>query len=113
MVYNLGIGCILVARQLVQGAVHSVVNDSTQNFPRSTWSFSISPRYYTYTKNKRGKEPAAVTVFRNLESGIVPSETLPSLPHCNPTASLCGKKSTCDHAYYKQEPGRSEMQWLC
>lgn len=65
------------------------------------------------TKNKRGKEPAAVTVFRNLESGIVPSETLPSHTHCNPTASVCGKKSTCDHPYYKQEPGHSEMKWLC
>lgn len=113
MVYNLGIGCVLVARQLVQGAVHSMVNDTTQNFSRSTWSFPVSLRYYTYTKNKREKEPAAVTVFRNLESGIVPCETLPSHTHCNPTACVWGKKSTCSHPYYKQEPGLSEMKRLC
>lgn len=57
---------LLDPRQLVQNAVHSVMNDIIQTSSRTTWKVFFSLRYYNHTKNDREKEPAVVTVFRNL-----------------------------------------------
>lgn len=57
---------VLGARQLVQNAVHSMVDGITPNSSRSSWSFSFSLRYCNHTKNGKEKEPAVVAVFRNL-----------------------------------------------